>query len=588
MATRARKLVRRAAGRTLRAIGVKRPPAPAPAAPDQRRLREDALLAADPALVRHAGLLAEVRDDLLAPQAREANLLAATAALDAAGLDYLLIPDRGPRPRLAIRPGDRAAVLGALAAAFTGAPAYAELLGHGRVHRTVLAEQLPAAVVAHERPGPEGAEPPERVKGLRLFRPAVTSGRTLHYGPDYGCDLEFWDADDSSGGAVAAIDETPFGWWLPSLEPAGTVRLGTRDYPVAAPFLHDLPEDVRHPVDAVITWVDDADPAWRARRAEARARLLGDTPGGPDAPLGDDGSHRYRNRDELRYCLRSLAMYAPWIRRIHLVTDDQTPDWLDTEAPGISVVSHRDLLAGGGVFNSHAIETGLHRIPGLAEHFLYVNDDVFLGRPVRREDFFLGSGRPKVVRDHRIVPPAGADGPTGTANVYTAVQQNTRHLLVAEHGRALTRVLAHTAHPLARSLMADAERIWGAELAATERSAFRTRTDVAPITLALYHGLLNGGAVDGGLDHAYLALHEAEGRARLDRLLADRDLDVFCLADGPNDGGPTEEQDRAMAEFLQAYFPVPGPYERPVAAAGAPLVPSPARSADARETAAAR
>ncbi|MFD8593675.1 Stealth CR1 domain-containing protein [Kitasatospora sp. NPDC059646] len=561
----------------LRSLGVlpapPPPPAPAPPPPDPQRVREDELLAADRRLVRHRGRLAELRDDLLAPQAREANLTAAAGALDAAGVPYLLIPDRGPRHRLAVPPGQRERALAAVADAFPGAAVYAALLGHGSVHRTVLAEDLPAAVAAHELPPPapeapqdaaepvEPPDPPERVKGVRLYRPVVTATRTLHYGQDHGCDLEFWDADGTADGAVASIDATPFGWWLPSLEAAGTVRVGARDYPVAEPFLHALPEDVRFPVDAVITWVDDSDPAWRERRDAARARLFGDR--APDGDPGhDDADHRYRDRDELRHCLRSIAMYAPWIRRIFLVTDDQTPAWLDPSVPGLTLVSHRRLLPGGPVFNSHAIETGLHRIPGLAEHFLYFNDDMFLGGPVAPEDFFLGNGLPRVFRDTRIVPPsAGA----GSADVYTAVQQNTRRALERDHGRAFTRVLAHVPYALRRTLLEDAERRWRTETEATGRSVFRSATDIAPVTLALYHAQLRGAAVDGAIAHAYLAVDRAEDRARLVRLLEDRDLKVFCLADGAGDGSPADEQDRAMAEFLAAYFPVPGPYERPAA-----------------------
>ena len=34
---------------------------------------------------------------------------------------------------------------------------------------------------------------------------------------------------------------------------------------------------------------------------------------------------RFRNRDELKYSLRSLDLFAPWVRTIHIVTADQCP-----------------------------------------------------------------------------------------------------------------------------------------------------------------------------------------------------------------------------------------------------------------------
>jgi len=41
------------------------------------------------------------------------------------------------------------------------------------------------------------------------------------------------------------------------------------------------------------------------------------------------------------------------------------------------------------VFSSHPIEWNLHRIDGLAEHFVYFNDDVFLINHTNPEDFFV-------------------------------------------------------------------------------------------------------------------------------------------------------------------------------------------------------
>ena len=71
------------------------------------------------------------------------------------------------------------------------------------------------------------------------------------------------------------------------------------------------------------------------------------------------------------------------------------PAWLDTDRPDVTVVSHREMFGDTGLlptFNSQAIESRLHRIPGLAEHFLYLNDDVFLGRPVAPTMFFTPGG----------------------------------------------------------------------------------------------------------------------------------------------------------------------------------------------------
>ncbi|MFI8265395.1 MULTISPECIES: Stealth CR1 domain-containing protein [unclassified Streptomyces] len=535
------------------------------------RAREDELLGAAADLVRHRGRLSRVRDDLLPAGARDANLSAVAEALETAAVPYGLVPDGELRHRVAIAPGDREAALKACAAAFAGLPVYARLLvdgdgnggGSGAAGESVevLAESLPEAVAAHEE-APAGTPHP-KVKGILLFQPVVTSGRTVAYGPETGCDLEFWEAAESGIGAIAGLRETPYGWWVPTLEATSTTRVGDRDHPVVDAFAGRFPDDIDFPVDAVITWVDAADPAWRRRRDRAAEAVAGaQTGAGGRAPV-DHAENRYRDRGELRYCLRSIAAHAPWIRHVFLVTDDQTPAWL-ADHPQVTVVDHRELFAdpaGLPVFNSHAIESRLHRIPGLAEHFLYFNDDIFLGRPQRPQNYFLSSGLPKVFHDRRAVAPSapGIDDD----DVFTASQKATRHAVEQTVGRTYPHILAHTPYPLSRSLFAHVEERLPGRLTTISRSVFRSADDLAPVTLASHLALADGRAVEGELHHAYVSTGRAEEIARLPGLAADRRSDAFCLADDDTAPGLSpEEQQRAVTAFLEAYFPVPSPYER--------------------------
>lgn len=109
---------------------------------------------------------------------------------------------------------------------------------------------------------------------------------------------------------------------------------------------------------------------------------------------GDDAEARIRQIDELKYALRSVNMFAPWIRRIFIATDSAPPRWL-ADHPKITIVpaeehfSDRDALP---TYNSHAVESQLHNIPGLSEHFLYSNDDMFFGRPLKASMFFSPGG----------------------------------------------------------------------------------------------------------------------------------------------------------------------------------------------------
>ncbi|CAG2055193.1 unnamed protein product, partial [Timema podura] len=93
---------------------------------------------------------------------------------------------------------------------------------------------------------------------------------------------------------------------------------------------------------------------------------------------------------ELRYSLRSLEKFAPWIRHVFLVTNGQIPYWLNLDNPRLTLVTHEEIfvnLSHLPTFSSPAIETHIHRIHGLSQKFLYLNDDVMLGKEVWPEDF---------------------------------------------------------------------------------------------------------------------------------------------------------------------------------------------------------
>jgi len=111
------------------------------------------------------------------------------------------------------------------------------------------------------------------------------------------------------------------------------------------------------------------------------------------------GENRFRDNEELRFSLRSLERFAPWVRHVFLVTDNQIPSWLDLSNSRLTVVPHTDIFMNGTdlpTFSSPAIEANLHRIKGLAKKFIYFNDDVMLGAPVWPWDFFDERGAQKI------------------------------------------------------------------------------------------------------------------------------------------------------------------------------------------------
>ena len=143
-------------------------------------------------------------------------------------------------------------------------------------------------------------------------------------------------------------------------------------------------------IDLVYLWVNGNDPVWQAKRQAVA--------GSVETRSSANCKGRYVDNGELKYSLRSIELYAPWIRKIFIVTDNQVPEWLDTTNPKIQIVDHTEILPQESLpcFNSVIIEHFIHRIPGLSEYFLLANDDTLLNRPVTPDTFFGPDGFPIV------------------------------------------------------------------------------------------------------------------------------------------------------------------------------------------------
>ncbi|MCL2317283.1 MAG: stealth family protein [Actinomycetia bacterium] len=311
---------------------------------------------------------------------------------------------------------------------------------------------------------------------------------------------------------------------------------------------------VGFPVDLVITWVDGADPAWRASYAATLDR--------PEPPAPE----RFTAHDELRYLLRSVEYFASWARQVILVVGQAPPAWLDLNHPKLRVVHHEEFMPAGHLptFNSHSIESRLHHIDGLSEHFCYLNDDIFFGRPVTPDVFFLSNGMP--VFFPSLATPLDPNPLSPHDSPATGARKQARDLLLADLGFLVTRRLEHTPYAMRVSLLTEMEERWPEVFAKTAASRLRRARDY-PIEafLAQWYGYATGRAVPGRLPHAYVPV--AKSRARLQyAALMGRTKDVFCLNEGPEgQSAPrgTAPAYRAMARFLEAYFPVPSTFERP-------------------------
>lgn len=137
--------------------------------------------------------------------------------------------------------------------------------------------------------------------------------------------------------------------------------------------------------DVVYTWVDGNCPDY-----QSLCQVYSEQP-------RDLNPERYRDLELLKYSLRSVEMYAPWLENLHLLTlRPQVPTWLNLEHPNLYLHHHDELCDSPEIlptFNCNVIESFLHRLPIDSEHFLYMNDDFLFGRETELADFLTVDGR---------------------------------------------------------------------------------------------------------------------------------------------------------------------------------------------------
>ena len=250
-------------------------------------------------------------------------------------------------------------------------------------------------------------------------------------------------------------------------------------------------EEIVYPIDAVFTWVDSSDEQW----AQTKSNLLLEA-GVEDEP--QRWSNDTTPEAELELSIELLLQNAPWIRHIFIVTmRPQRPRCLDTNSAirerrsKISVVHHDEIWEEAShlpSFNSHAIEAHLHRIPGLSEHFLYLNDDVFVTQPMLPNNWFY-DGKP-------IFYPNGGKH----SRLFYGIYLNSHGMAWRNlHGMLNHKPvhLKHFVHPLTKTVLSDIERggPWSMALKHTKKSRFRSEDDIPPIGLALNVGLQNNTVV---------------------------------------------------------------------------------------------
>lgn len=318
-------------------------------------------------------------------------------------------------------------------------------------------------------------------------------------------------------------------------------------------------------IDFVVTWLDGNDPDWRREKERYVPKN------------GEDGrEERFRDFGLFHYWFRGVERFAPWVRKVHLVTCGHIPEWLNKDCPKLNVVRHEDFIPREFLptFNSNVIEIYLHRIAGLSEQFVYFNDDVFLTRAVEPEDFFRGGLPCDMLALQPVV--ANPDNPVMShlylnnalvLSKYFDKRENMRrqlkkyfhvgypplyffyNMLELTFPRFTAFYTQHGPMPFLKSTFLELWEKEGEALTAMSGNRFRSESDLTPYLFREYQKLM-------GRFHAMniqknFAYFPVEGETdELVHAITRQKKKILCV----NDGTISEEQAKDAGEAIRKAF----------------------------------
>lgn len=298
-------------------------------------------------------------------------------------------------------------------------------------------------------------------------------------------------------------------------------------------------------IDVVVSWVDGNDPEWQAERDYWKGE-------GSSQNASAVGANRFREWDNLQYVFRGIEQNMPWVNNVYFVTWGHLPKWLNTNHPKLHIINHKDYIPNEYLptFNSSVIEIHLHRIPGIADHFIYFNDDTYTIKPTLSKDFFV-DGKPCELASlspqpmQREVIANIETNNLGVLNSHFTVDDVKRHknlwldfwhygpfairtLLFMQFSTIIGVFEPHLPITLVKSTM---EEVWAAEFDVhdkTSKSKFRAATDVS-VWLTRQWQLMKGEFVPRS--RSFGKLVSASDIDGIDKCINNKKCKLICIND---------------------------------------------------------
>ena len=319
-------------------------------------------------------------------------------------------------------------------------------------------------------------------------------------------------------------------------------------------------------IDLVYLWVDGNDPKLKQKR------LYWQNQYGEKIESYATNKCRFIDNQELKYSLRSVEKYAPWINNIFIVTDNQIPEWLNTNNEKIHIVDHKEIMPAEALptFNASAIETCICNIKNLSEYFLFANDDMFFADYTEPSFFFTEKGYPIFRVGTPITKKHLED-----CNYFRMIK-NSYDLIEKEFGYKLNYEPHHNIDPYRKSDIIKCNKLFKEEIEKTTFSKFRSDTDAQRVLYSAYACAIKEGKLkklsrfDWELplykklfklitlnlkkDSAYFGA----GDDRIFKKMKKYKPNLICINDYD---GVTDESRREIKNKLEKLFPEKSPFE---------------------------
>ncbi|WP_028880451.1 stealth conserved region 3 domain-containing protein [Terasakiella pusilla] len=313
-------------------------------------------------------------------------------------------------------------------------------------------------------------------------------------------------------------------------------------------------------MEVVYTWVDDTFAGYKD--------LLNQF----SETKHDLNPNRTRNNiDILKYSLRSLEKYAPWVSKVTLITmRPQIPDWIEPDCHDLNILHHDQFIDAQYLptFSSFSIISHFHKLADLPNRFIYLEDDMVLGRPVRDDIFYTQDNKINVWLEANLSPDkkrrfAEKDSPWNRALSYC------NFLLDETYLPERRKMLRHSPLLIDRELWAKMVAQWPAAFELTMKSKFRSTGNVAPEFLYRYFLLKEGHAhactpKKSGQINDYWGLENNCFFNKLGLMLVKRRSRPFITLNDNFGDNPRKQVVDDVRHFLEQTYPDPSRFESAV------------------------